>query len=439
MRLFFLISILWTIPSAGQNTIYNHPASNSETSLIRYYKGSVDIRVEQWTIDPSGNAARSCNYVNRATGDVYTFYFPSHYGIGDFEILGGNVYFCGENGTFAYWGYFNIDSVFFLGGNVHYSKLPYSPYPYTQDYISGLGRLDVFEKSGHIHVVMLGHGYSSEGEGKVVAEAWQSSSGWKFWYSIEDDCIVTYRDIAVTDNYVVIVGHTCPNGTSPLKHWLLHYNRPTAATADKSIFEIMGGVVPSNPANVPVHTTDNSIFSPQNANMFITKTQSDGFATVCTESGGYCVVSLYSSPTINPYDRVEFSDGNNFMSEIAYNDYVNNLCLIKGWNVLYRIGVSLPYVEKVTTDMYHWISVDNIPGTNHFTLSGSEWDFSMAKQWLFDVNTTNDCIQKEEVNKQKLSNTQIESNLQQPINEYGVNWLQYEAKPIRSNMVIKCR
>ena len=436
IRLLFLICNLWAIPSSGQNIIYNHPASNSESSLIRYYKDSVDIRVEQWTIDPSsGNTARSCNYVNRATGDVYTFYFPSHYGIGDFEIFDGNVYFCGENGTNAYWGYFNIDSVFFLGGNVHYVLLSNS----ATSHIMGLNRLDVFEESGTIHIVMLGVGTTLSNTGSAVAEAWKpSGSGWKFWYSIESDCIVTYRDIAVTDNYVVIVGHSCPNGASPLKHWLLHYNRPTAATSNLSIFEIMGGSIWGTPAYIPVHLTNDFIFSPQNANMFIAKTQGDGFSTVCTESGGYCVVSMYSNPTVNPYERFKFIDGNSFMSEIAYNSHATTLCLVKGWNVVYNIGTTLPTIEKVTTDMYHWISIDDIPSTNLFTISGAEWDFSMAKQWLFDVNNPNNCISRESVNTYDLPKEQVEGMLQQNISNDFITWSHYSTRIFRSRIVVKC-
>lgn len=52
LMLFFFLGIMMSIPCEAQNTIYKHPACNSETSLIRYYKKNVDIRVELWVIDP---------------------------------------------------------------------------------------------------------------------------------------------------------------------------------------------------------------------------------------------------------------------------------------------------------------------------------------------------------------------------------------------------
>lgn len=103
LMLFFFLGIMMSIPCEAQNTIYKHPACNSETSLIRYYKKNVDIRVELWVIDPWGNYSQSCSYVDRATGNAYTFYFPSYCVISDFEILNGNVYFCGNDLSGSSW------------------------------------------------------------------------------------------------------------------------------------------------------------------------------------------------------------------------------------------------------------------------------------------------------------------------------------------------
>ena len=426
----FLYCFLSGSPSLGQNIIYKHPACNSETSLIRYYKDDVDIRVEQWVLDPSGNPAQSCSYVDRSTGLAYTFYFPSYCIVSDFEILKGNVYFCGGDLPSAYWGYFNIDSVFFFGGDVHYVSVPTSETPY----VNGLRFLDVFEESGSIHIVMTGNGYTSNGMVSVVAEAWYNTFGWTFWFAIDNSHTLFLRDITLTDDYVVIVGSY--NG----KHTILHYDRPSGANVYYSMFSLLGGT-PGSSVNAPLHITDASIFTPYNiyTNMLARHTSNNGFITVCNSSSNSYVVSYYSTPVVDPYERFSFTDDISGLLDMAYNEYVNSLCLTKCMNTIYRIRPYAANIEKVNTDLFHWTSIDDIPKSKYFTLSGSTWDLSAAMHWIYDVSNHNNCISIVELPINNILRKQDTINLPQEIINRDFSWRSYHTTIYPSEIEIICR
>lgn len=425
LMLFFFLGIMMSIPCEAQNTIYKHPACNSETSLIRYYKKNVDIRVELWVIDPWGNYSQSCSYVDRATGNAYTFYFPSYCVISDFEILNGNVYFCGNDLPGAYWGYFNIDSVFFLGGDIYYVPVPTT----SSTHINHLRFLEVFKESGLVHIVMTGAGNTGTGTGNVIAEAWQTTSGWKFQYTIDPESALIYRDITLTDNYIVIVG------TYYGEHMVLHYDKPSGTNAYLSMFQLL-----PPPISIPLHITSGSIFIPYNiyTGMYVQHTSGDGFATVCNNSATSYVVSYYTNPLTNPYERFSFSDNTSGILEISYNGYSNSLCITKGWYTIYRMMSPVASVESINTNMHHWTSIDDIPKSNHFILSGSSWDLSTAMHWLYDVNNPNDCITIGNIPIQDLQRNQYNINLTQYPNDLIITWRDYPVRIIPSNIFIEC-
>ena len=440
-----LVVLLCSTRCFGQNVIYNHPASNSELSLIRHYKGDVDIRVEQWVFLDNGKwtTARSCNYVDRATHNVFTFYIPSYYEIGDFEILDSILYFCGSTNQKVFWGYFNIDDVFFSSGNIYCVEFPYSSFgPILNEEIFSLKKLEVFKALGSTHIVMLGNGHSpSVVSGEVIAEAWETTSGvWSFWYTMDTENLFTFQDLAITDNYVVVAGTYTHD---PELFMYLHYNRPTGTLAQHSMFEIYGGAPSpsSTPAITPIHYTDNSIFSIYHhyREIFVRKTENDGFATICNNSSTSYVVSFYSTPSANPYIRTTFSDISSWLTEAAYNQYANSLCIVKGTDYLYQLTPSSPYVDKVSTDVFIWNSIDDIPQRPNFTISGSTLDMLMAKQWLYDMGSANDCIRTEELLLSDILRDQREDVILQKIEQNNCQRGNFLPNVVKSELVIECR
>jgi len=177
--------------------------------------------------------------------------------------------------------------------------------------------------------------------------------------------------------------------------------------------------------------------------MHITHTQNDGFATVCTTyDGNDCVVSFYSSPTINPFKRIKFADGLvNYMSEISFNPYVNSLCLVKGSNSLYRIDpASLSYIEKVITENAYWNTIDLIPNKPNFILAGINTVYmNLARMWYYEVNGTSSCTTIESLPFSDLGKEQVEEVLQQKVDWQVFNWNTLPVKSIDSRIVIDCQ
>ena len=441
-RIFVLTVVLFLMiatPACSQSVIYTHLGSNSEYSKIRHYRNDVDIRYEFFTLNPYG--ARAFYYVDRSSGLVFSFTLPLYYDIADFEIYNDNVYFCGSNNTDPYWGYFNIDSVFFYSGDVHFAMINLPVNNNGAAYIDVPLNLDVFEESGKIHVVMVGSGYENYTYCGYIAEAWQASLGWSFQYTMDTSHTVLYKDVAVTDSYVVVLGGTYTSISYPaigsLKHRILYYDRPTGS-ATQSIFEYAAGTFPATSVNVPARVTDNSIFSPIPTGMHIIHTKSDGFATVCTDSDYDCVISFYQDPVYDPYERVEFSDGPVYIAEIAFNPIANSLGLLNSVSGVYRKVPLTPSIEKSWTEDYLWTSIDRVNGNNDFILSGSVWNPNLAVQWLFDPFNTNECVQNTELDVFELDTKQEELNLLQAIRPSNITCDDYHVTIDKTNIIVEC-
>lgn len=440
---------LYFIPEGAfsQNTLYEHPGYNSEFSLIRHYRDSIDIRFEPWT---NQNFCVFI-YVDRATQTTLLAEASYLYDIQDFEIYDGNVYFCGDRNGNAHFGYFNIDSVFFLNGDIHYVELtsdcPLQEWHTGLDHIRNMMKLEVVKVDDLVHIYMLGIsdciGYYSK---EIVAEAWQDpANGWRFQYALNREEIVSYSDIAITDNYVVVLGHEPRDNDNPVfgntEQWILHYDRPTTSMGNLSAFEVMsGGILPSPPfVTTPVHITPSSIYSTHGIWENIEAMKNDEFAIECTDNtlGIFqCVVSLFPSPTQAPYARFTIPTERS-MEEISWNPVADALCMVNGWDYLIHIDVPSLTIEKKKTDPFIWFSIDRIPDKEQFTLAGVEWDLSMEKYWLYSIGYNN-CLESEELTRVDLEVAQTHNSIPQIIIECDINWNDHPVDPIESEIMIIC-
>lgn len=108
----------------------------------------------------------------------------------DFEIFGGNVYFCGVKNNYGVLGYFPLAG--FPANAVQYLNVPTS---------YRLRRLEVGTMAGQTHLVAIGDG--SRGSAEIV-DAIDFGAYWGMHFFDATDTTVILTDLAITDNYVVI-------------------------------------------------------------------------------------------------------------------------------------------------------------------------------------------------------------------------------------------
>ena len=434
LLIIIMLSVLLPFfPCHAQNIIWEHPGCNSETSMIRHYKDRVDIRLERFSY--YYNSQRAFHYVDRATNLVFSFYFsPS---VHDYEIKGDYLYFCGAHNGHAFWGYFNIDSVFFMGGKVYYREVP-TYLNSDGDQIYSFNKLEVVDIAGSTHMIMTGGGYSNIVAASVLADAIVSSLPWNLHYIIDTSQTLSFDDVTITDNYAVVVGHTTPSsGLS--EHYVLSHSLNVAVSPGPSIFSLL-------PNTISYYCTNSSIFVPFAQYINIVGMENDGFATVCTDisdPGNYrYVVSLYSSPTIDPYLRIGFSDGINGTNELAYSSVTHTLAMVTGVNHINTLTPPYSHIDIINTNMatgLHWFSIDSIPNSTSFTLSGAAWDYSLAKQWVYDMSRPNGCINKGIIEYSAIDRYQYSNAIVLDKKLWSDQPHEYTVEIIKSNMVIICR
>lgn len=106
-----LAALLFPLSSWAQNIIYDAPYPQTENTIIRHYKDSIEIGC-----DVIGSVS-VFSYNNRNTLTVRQFSMPSNIAVFDFEILNDTVYFCGGDNTGngqAVFGWFSIHHIFLV-------------------------------------------------------------------------------------------------------------------------------------------------------------------------------------------------------------------------------------------------------------------------------------------------------------------------------------
>lgn len=416
----------------------------AEHSFIRNYKEDIDIKFEVHYDGP----IHSFDYIDRATGTMRYFTFPNNYWIYDFKISNGIVYFCGYYQNMgvesALLGWFDIDDVFFHNGNVNFKIFSVPLYTdcgaKISDYLIDFYRLEVIKVSGTVHVVAIGSGkHGNNSPTELIAELWQSSSGaWSLEYTLSERHYSTYLDLTVTDNYVVVLAmaDTLYGGC---QHRILHYDKQTPATANQSIFSILG----ANP--VPSHTIPLTYFPPSPVYPRIVSLRNDSLATVCLRNDHvdkHYVVNIYKSPLLPPLQCFSFKAGNDVIEEIAYDADIDYLSMIGDYKVYYvktgnNLITSIDYAWYPPMDYTYWTSIDDIRGEKQFVISGTGPDF-WGKIWRFDPTTASDCIEKSRAEVSRINPEQYDWGFYQCINTANLTMVASQVQIIEKGLPIIC-
>ncbi len=137
--------------TAGQTTIREIPAVATDGSLIRNYDDGVDI------VYNSLNGP-AFFYVDKNSGAVTEAEIPNLQSVTDMEIVGKELYFCGEISNMPVVGRFVIPLFFFGGGQAEIVSISYTP---TVNGITGVttfNKLEVWYIDWNdVHVYVIGH------------------------------------------------------------------------------------------------------------------------------------------------------------------------------------------------------------------------------------------------------------------------------------------
>lgn len=207
--IFFTIAVMGIACLHGQTpimTVYSD-LNNCDTSIIRHWKESTSI---VYAKTPTGNFFLMDNPSTPSSLKCQT-----KLDVKDMEIVEDTLYYCGTAAGASYIGFFCIND--FFTSSVAEKKVLMPPYTNGSEIFRFQPRrLEVFHVSGGYHVVMVSDMVCPSDTIKRVmmdARSFYGATYWAvtFWAPenlFDDRSNIFYPDdVAVTDNYVIYVGH----------------------------------------------------------------------------------------------------------------------------------------------------------------------------------------------------------------------------------------
>ena len=182
----------------------NYP--KCDTSIIREWKEGLSLIYSRQP--GSGNWFHLANSLGMTVASVKV-----GTDVKDMEIVDDTVYYCCMEPGSMYIGYFTIPDL--LSSSMHETLVRIDPAPFavpTKEMRPR--RLEAFHVADGLHVIMLyDNKFISDSVKRVLVDVYRQYSvpGWNAMhgaYNWDDSGNIFYGDdIAVTDNYVVLVGH----------------------------------------------------------------------------------------------------------------------------------------------------------------------------------------------------------------------------------------
>ena len=186
------------------------------------------------------------------TGTAQHIDLPADISVRDFEIMGDEVWFCGNEEKSAHpgghagvVGTFDIPSAFAGLSKINYTVIDIWLGSADDDmFIRSLNRLDMFVDGSDTVMAMTGDSYIYQTEQwarstVVSAEFYRGSQQWEFHALFDKDNTAVYTDIAALDNVVTAVG-TGVSGTNLLAKsfyiGLYFIHNPTRPNSADSIY-----------------------------------------------------------------------------------------------------------------------------------------------------------------------------------------------------------
>lgn len=397
--------------SEGQSVVYDLANQQSEFSIVRHYSDYIDITYSSYL----SNERCFC-YIDRYNTEYYKADVDLDLRVVDFRIYDDYVYFCGRYRNVPVIGWFKINDLFFSGADINLVSMPINlqtdlfRVPGYDVKIEGY-RLKVFEANGDLHLVMVGmgtHRYDNKEatdssdrdtytKYSAIIDMWTNGYVvWKMRYTMDYDDDMSYDDLAVTDNYVVVTAHFKNPNHNYLGPQILYYSKPTSSGQS-----ILNPTSWPNPIYAPGYWTDYDYIHCKNGTPFlITEVQNDRFITVCDAMieniQPATVVTYYNNPVSWPVARYKYDPGvyAGTYNEIMYNSSNKFLYLLRPREYfIERLGSPYVYAEiiKMGSPDYYCLSMDMLERTGTVIVSG--FDTTDTKMlWKLDESILNNCV-----------------------------------------------
>ena len=320
----FIIFIAMAFSTMAQNVTAILPFI-SDNTIVREYAHNVFIVFNYNTVEST------VNYVDMASGVVLSAdVTPAE--VSDFEIYDGSVYFCGTAAGTPIAGFFNVYSVFFGSGQIDYFPLSYpigcNDFPPDIDIITSAMKIEVMPKgSDKPHMIIIGEATCTRIPNQVnrcVIDLYYDGTDWIIAMSQAHDGILYYDDVAVTENYVVCVGHKHPSDAE----YLVPFKR---AIASDNIFD-ESNITPYGTWDLFMAGGGNDYDPATDEEFLIEHIDGDIVATVCH---GYhrmsegTILNIYD-PAFSVADRCMIYDYSYRNCDLKYNPVTNGLYLLPG-------------------------------------------------------------------------------------------------------------
>lgn len=441
----------------GQNVIYDFAPQTSEFSVIRHYKNDIDITYSWYLSDENCFC-----YVDRQNNVYYKADVGLNLKVTDFRIYNNQVFFCGIYGNSSAIGWFDIVGLFFGGDDINIVSMPVNLH--IEDSIcSGYdvevrgSRLKVFEKNNALHIVMVGWGQHVAGskddvpdvQGRpyaynysAIIDMWTSDYfQWNMRYTMDYEDDVSYDDIAVTKNYVVVTSHFKNPNHNYLGPQILYYPLPTSI--GQSIFDPISS---NSSINVPGYSTDyNFIHCQYGSPLLIAEMVGDTFATVCDavimNIHPATVVTYYKDPVSSPIMRLVYNPNIAEMtySEVRYNEIDRFLYLFRfHTRILERVGppFSNAILYKAAETFYCGMSMDVMEKKGAAVVTASSLS-AIKELWRFDAGAPGECMTSVTVSLKTEEEVRYGTSKLQYIygNQYGTRVLPVDVSEQEMNII----
>lgn len=332
LLIFFLAIIQFH--AFSQDNIWEYPSLTAKEAIVRNWTKNQYV---VYTNDGSGIVRFSV--IDPSTSNVYEISpiatLPNAV-VNDFEIMKDAVYFCGNYGANAFFGYFDIPTA--LSGTGIATILPMSVaclsnyIPGGTEILENLLKLEIIPCSDGFHAAMIGEASTFNPHARCIVDLRHtySPSTWTLCFSQDYFLGRHYDDIAATNREVVVVGHK-PGGTC---HYLVSFALPTLAMPP--FFPLFSGTL------IPIYTswTTNHYYPFPYSSFLIEHIENDIFAIVgysdCDDYNYGATVSTYNS-TPNIIDRCYIPQGKTNsnqwkLKDFRYNPLTGALYLLQDMN-----------------------------------------------------------------------------------------------------------
>lgn len=212
---FLLLSCIFTIDCFADELTRRHLFFNGrDTTIIRHYEMQKDVVCVRREGGPFFMLLEEGVSLSRLI-------HVDMYDVTDFEIYEDTVYFCGrKNGTLgsiARVGFFPVSGFSTLG----ITPVNYLDFPWMED----LKALEVSFYSMRKHLVTIGETLKNEA---MLVDAIDDGVAWNVNYSVINDPNVVFRDLAVTDTWVVATSVSREVGLCK-KGIIMFFKKPSVA------------------------------------------------------------------------------------------------------------------------------------------------------------------------------------------------------------------